>query len=117
METENWEEKYSDIIDSINTEIRKELRKIGHRKNVLPSKIILPHTYIARLLEYPLFKQVYERKIFWRYIINLRTEEPMGWFRIETYPNWAGVPIEEGPDLRVELYEVPRKKRGKKVGS
>jgi hypothetical protein len=111
------EKKYADIIDAINAETRKELRKIGHRKNVLPSKIILPQAYITRLLEYPLFKRVFARKVFWRYIINLRTDEPMGWFPIETYPNWAGIPIEIGPELKVELREVPRRKRGKKVGS
>lgn len=111
-----WEEleliamKYKDILSEINKRFRQEMRKVGVRKNVVPTKYILPKEYITRLLEYPWFRRVWERKIIWVY--RKREEEKEGcWVRIESFPNIGGVPVEEGSELQVFVERIPRRKR------
>lgn len=112
-ELEELEHKFKDILLEINKATRQAIREIGVRKNVIPIKYILPNTYITRLLSYNLFRQVYERKIFWRYL--KREDEVEGkWVRIETYPNIGGIPVEEGPMLKVVVVRIPRRRRVKK---
>ena len=112
-EQEELERKYKDILLEINKEFRRELRKVGVRKNVIPTKIILPKEYISRLREYRLFNQTFKRKVFWVY--RKKDDEKEGkWVRIEGYPNLGGVPVEEGERVKVLVRRIPRRKRRKK---
>jgi len=112
-EQEELERKYKDILLEINKEFRRELRKVGVRKNVIPTKIILPKEYISRLSEYRLFNQTFKRKVFWVY--RKKDDEKEGkWVRIEGYPNLGGVPVEEGERVKVLVRRIPRRKRRKK---
>ena len=112
-EQEELEKKYKDILLEINKEFRRELRKVGVRKNVIPTKIILPKEYISRLRKYKLFNQTFQRKVFWVY--RKKDDEVEGkWVRIQTYPNLGGVPVEEGVKLKVIVKRIPRRKRPKK---
>ena len=112
-EQEELEKKYQDILLEINKEFRRELRKVGVRKNVVPTKIILPKKYISRLRKYKLFDQTFKRKVFWVY--RKKDDEKRGkWVRIQTYPNLGGVPIEEGKRVKVVVKRIPRRKRPKK---
>ena len=112
-EQEELEKKYKDILLEINKEFRRELRKVGVRKNVIPTKIILPKEYISRLRKYKLFNQTFQRKVFWVY--RKKDDEVEGkWVRIQTYPNLGGVPIEEGERVKVVVKRIPRRKRPKK---
>jgi len=112
-EQEELAKKYKDILLEINKEFRRELRKVGVRKNVIPTKIILPKEYISRLREYRLFDQTFKRKVFWVY--RKRDDEERGkWVRVQSYPNLGGIPVEEGRSLKVIVKRVPRRKRPKK---
>jgi len=115
-ELEELEKEYKDILDAINKEFRKELRKIGVRKNVVPTKYILPKAYITRLLKYRPFRQAWERKEKWYYYIpeTEKGREKEGWIKIKLEPNLGGVPIEEGKELKVFLVRMPRRKRRRK---
>jgi len=114
QEMEQLERKYKDILLEINKAVRQAIREIGFKKNVIPIKYIVPNAYITRLLEYNPFRQVYERKIFWRYV---KENDGTGkWLRLETYPNIGGVPIEEGPEVRAIVVRIPRRRRVKKHG-
>jgi len=111
-EQEELEKKYRDILLEVNKEFRRELRKVGVRKNVIPIKIILPKEYISRLREYRLFNQTFQRKVFWVY--RKKDDAERGrWVRVESYPNLGGVPIEEGERVQVIVKRIPRRKRKK----
>lgn len=111
---------FLDIILKINMAIRQAVREFGVKKNVLPSKIILPKEDIQRLLTYRLFKLVWEKKPIYRRLVNEFWKEPIDewptpykWIKIETYPNIGGIRVEEGKELKVEVYQVPRRRRTK----
>lgn len=115
-ELEKVSKEYEDILKAINREFRRELRKVGVRKNVIPVKYILPKVYISRLLKYRPFRQAWERKTRWYYFIpeTEKGKEKKGWIRIQLEPNIGGVPVEEGPELKVCLVRIPRRKRKRK---
>lgn len=123
-EEQFWEElgkeveKYKDILFEINKALRQELRHIGVRKNIVPSKYILPKAYITRLLEIPQFRRAWQGKKFWVYqLTDLNTkgdEEKRKWVQVQSFPNIGGVPVEEGLELKVIIERVPRRKRLKK---
>jgi len=106
-------EKYKDILAEINKKFRQETRVVGVRKNVIPTKYILPKEYITRLLEYSQFRRVWQRKPFWIY---LKEDDEMEgrWIRVQTFPNIGGVPVEEGSELKVVIERMPRRKRQRK---
>jgi hypothetical protein len=111
---------FLDIILRINMSIRQATRKFGTKKNVLPSKIVLPKEDIQRLLAYRPFRIVWDKKPIYRRLVNEfwteSTDEwptPYKWIRIETYPNIGGIRVEEGKELKVEVYETPRRRRTK----
>lgn len=112
-ELENVAEKYQDILSEINKKFRQEMRIIGVRKNVVPKKYILPKEYITRLLEYSQFRRVWERKLLWVYLKS-DDEREGHWIRIQSTPNIGGVPVEEGPELKVVVERIPRRKRQRK---
>lgn len=106
-------EKYQDILSEINKKFRQEIRLIGVRKNVIPVKYVLPKEYITRLLEYSQFRRTWQRKPLWIYLKD--DDETEGrWIRIQTFPNIGGVPVEEGPELKVVVEKMPRRKRQRK---
>jgi len=108
--------KFQDILAEINKKFRQEMRLVGVRKNVVPVKYILPKEYITRLLEYSQFRRTWERKLLWVYLKS--DDEPEGrWIRIQTFPNIGGVPIEEGPELKVLVERIPRRKRARKANA
>lgn len=107
------EVKYKDILAEINKKFRQEVRAMGVKKNVVPIKYILPEEYINRLLEYPPFKRAWQRKALWIYL--KRDDEREGhWIRVQAFPNIGGVPVEEGPELKVVVERIPRRKRRRK---
>lgn len=112
-ELEELSIEYKDLLAEINREFRKEVRKLGSRKSVIPKKYILPKAYITHLLEYPQFKKVWDRKVFWIHVRDWDTQEGR-WIKVQTYPNLGGVPVEEGPSLKVIVERVPRRTRRKK---
>jgi len=114
-EMERIAEKYKDILKELNKEIRKEGRKFLVRKNVVPTKFILPEGYITRLLEWREFRRVWERKIFWRKVKNEFVSPPeYKWLKIETFPNIGGIPVEQGKELKVIMTRLKSRKRKKK---
>jgi len=113
VELEKVAEKFKDILSEINKKFRQEMREVGVRKNVVPTKYILPKEYITRLLEYTQFRRVWLRKPFWVYLKE--DDETEGrWTRVQTFPNIGGVPVEEGPELKVLVERMPRRKRQRK---
>jgi len=110
--------KYADILFEINKKYRQEIRNLHERKNVIPTKYILPKAYISRLLEYPQFRRVWERKVLCLYALKVprddTEEEEREWFKVTSFPNLGGVLVEEGKELGVELERIPRRKRSKK---
>jgi len=117
-EQERLAEKYSDILHEIDREFRRAARKIGVRKKVVAKRIYLPKAYITRLLEYPLFRQTWERKIFYRKVYAETLEEPKWmWIKIKTFPNLGGVPLEEAEKVKVEVEKEPRLRRREKYST
>jgi len=113
-EMERIAKKYEDIIKSINREIRREGRKFLVRKNVLPVKFILPREYIERLLTWREFKRVWERKVFWIHVLDEWCDPPKyKWFKVKTFPNIGGIPVEEGKELKVIMMKFKSRKRKK----
>lgn len=113
-ELEQVATKFQDILAEINKKFRQEMRLIGVRKNVVPIKYILPKGYITRLLEYPQFRRTWQGKLFWIYLKD--NDETEGrWIRIQTFPNIGGVLVEEGPELKVLIERIPRRKRRRKT--
>lgn len=111
-ELEKEAKEYSDILEEINKSIRRETRKIGVRKNVIPVKYILPRSFIERLLRNKWFRRTWEGKVIWRVIED--KEGNKEWVRIEMYPNIGGVRVEEGESLQVILEKIPRRRRIKR---
>jgi len=117
QELEALEKKYQEILSEINKAFRRELRGIGIRKNVIPTKYILPKDYISKLLEYKPFRIGWQGKVLWVKVMKRvdpkakGDEEPREWARIQAFPNIGGVLVEEGPELKVELTRIPRRKR------
>jgi len=105
--------QFQDILAEINKKFRQEMRLVGVRKNVVPTKYILPKDYITRLLTYPQFRRTYQRKALWVYLKE-DDEREGRWIRIQSFPNIGGVPIEEGPELKVLIERIPRRKRQRK---
>ena len=105
--------KYKDILTELDKKFRQEVRLMGVRKNVVPKKYILPKEYITRLLENFPFRQAWERKLLWRYIKE-DNETKGRWIKIQTFPNIGGVLVEEGPELKVIVERIPRRKRLRK---
>ena len=113
VELEKVAEKFKDILSEINKKFRQEMREVGVRKNVVPTKYILPKEYITRLLEYTQFRRAWLRKSLWIYLKE--DDETEGhWTRVQTFPNIGGVPVEEGPELKVLVERMPRRKRQRK---
>lgn len=110
VELAEVEEKYKDILKELNLKLRQEIRKVGIRKNVVPTKYVLPKAYIDRLLEYRPFRIAWYRKPIWIYLKE-EDKNTGEWLKIIPYPNIGGVPVEEGPELRVEVVKIPRRKR------
>jgi len=110
QDLEETGKKYEDILSEINKLFRQEVRKLGVKKNVIPTKYILPKGYITRLLEYPVFRRAWERKLLWIYLKSDDEREGQ-WHCVQSFPNIGGVPVEEGSELRVEIVRIPRRKR------
>jgi hypothetical protein len=121
MSSEDWEkewreqeklgEKYADLLYELNKAFRQELRKLAKgRKNVVPTKYILPKNYLARLMEEPMFRRAWQHKVAWIYI-KREDQREGSWHKIELYPNIGGVPVEEGEELRVEITKIPQRRR------
>jgi len=110
--------KYSMILAELNKLFRQEVRKLGVRKNVIPVKYILTKEYISLLLEYPQFRRTWQRKIFNVYVLKPPRddceEEERELVQIQSYPNLGGVPVEEGPEVKVIVERIPRRKRQRK---
>lgn len=117
-ELEVLSKKYEGILSEINLKFRQKIRELGVRKNVVPTKYVLPKGYITKLLEDPSFRDVWKRKPHYVFELDYHKEdldEKRRWVRVEVYPNIGGVPVEEGPDLQVFIERIPRRKRRKKV--
>jgi hypothetical protein len=97
---------YLDILDAIARAFRQEVRRQHEtRKNVVPTKYILPSEYIIRLLNDPDFKRCWEKKVLWWYYEGK-------WFSRQSFPNIGGVPVEQGAELQVLIARIPRRTRG-----
>ncbi len=101
------ETKYLDILLELNKLFRREMRIIGVKKNVIPVKYILPRQLITRLLEEREFRIVWNHR-------EIRRKIGDSWITIQTSPNLGGIPVEEGPEMKVIVERVPRRKRRKK---
>jgi len=108
--------KYADILSEINKKFRQAIREIGVRKNVVATKYILPKEYISRLLEYPQFRRVWERKklLVFELKHSKREKEEREWVTVDSFPNLGGIPVEEGKELIVIVERIPRRKRPRK---
>jgi len=64
------------------------------------------------IFRYPLFRQTWERKIFYRKIYAEWLKKPKWmWVKIKTFPNLGGVPLIEGETVKVEVEKEPRLRR------
>lgn len=125
--------RYETLLQELNKLYRQELRKLGTKKRVVPTKYILTREWIDRLLQDRTFRICWERKNIcyfqeqppnyvhkFQSMVGFREREAPSehrWICAFAFPNIGGIPVEEGPELQVIVERVSKRKRllGKKL--